>query len=134
YEGDLLAKAGVSYTVGRESNDTYNETLNGIQVLPKHQFSHPVDPYVKEGDPSSGLLPWIESEDLTQQIGQADKRVQAYCFRMCMTDDPSLKIDWEKPAGYDPLQYELARRWFRGEKDKYNEQIWADRPDQPAKF
>ena len=134
YEGDLLAKAGVSYTVGRESNDAYGETLNGIQMLPKHQFSHPVDPYVKEGDPSSGLLPWIETEDLTQKTGQADKRVQAYCFRMCMTDDPSLKIDWEKPSGYDPLQYELARRWFNGEKDKYNEQIWADRPDQPAKF
>lgn len=134
YEGDLLAKAGVSYTVGRESNDTYGETLNGIQVLPKHQFSHPVDPYVKEGDPSSGLLPWIENVDQTQRIGQGDKRVQAYCFRMCMTDDPALKIDWEKPDGFDPLQYELLRRWLHSEKDEYNEQVDNRNPDTPRKF
>ncbi len=136
YEGDLLAKAGVSYTVGRESNDTYGETLNGIQVRDKHQFSHPVDPYVVEGDPSSGLLPQIEAEDLSKKQGQGDHRVQAYCFRMCMTDDPSLKIDWPKPDGYDPRQYELARRWFAGEKDKYNELLDPNAPADaaPRKF
>lgn len=112
YEGDLMAKAGVSFHVGRESNDVYGETLNGIQVQDKHQFGVPVDPYVKEGDPGSGLLPNIEAEDLSQRIGEGDHRVQAYCFRMCMTDDPALKIEWEKPDGFEPAQYVLATRWF----------------------
>ncbi len=134
YEGDLLARAGVSYTVGREGNAMYGETLNGIQVRNKHQFSHPVDPYVKEGDADSGLLPWVEAEDLTTKQGQGDQRVQAYNFRMCMTDDPALKIPWERPEGYDPMQYVLAGRWFRSEKDQYNEQHRADRASTPAKF
>jgi len=132
YEGDLMARAGVSYTVGREGNDVYGETLNGIQVRDKHQFSHPVDPYVKEGDPASGLLPYINPTDVMEMQGQGDHRIQAYCFRLCMTDDPDLKIDWTKPAGYDPTQYVLAARWFNSEKDAYNEIL---RPDgRLAKF
>ena len=127
YEGDLLAKAGVTYTVGREANAQYGESLNGIQVDTKHQFGARVDPYVTPGDPGSGLLPWVDSEDRTKLMGQGDRRVQAYNFRMCMTDDPALKIEWEKPDGYDRRDYELATRWFRGEKDKYNEQVW-DKP------
>ena len=115
YEGDLMAKAGVDFHVGRESNDVYGETLNGIQVQDKHQFGLAVDPYVVEGDPGSGLLPDIEDVDFTQKQGEGDHRVQAYCFRMCMTDDPALKIDWQKPAGFDPAQYVLATRWFNTE-------------------
>lgn len=136
YEGDLMAKAGVSYHVGREGNDVYGETLNGIYVGDKHQFSHPVDPFVVEGDPSSGLLPGIIDEDLTQKLGQGDHRIQAYNFRMCMTDDPELKIDWEKPDGYDERQYVLAGRWLRGPKDKYNELLPGDGEDPtvPMKF
>jgi hypothetical protein len=136
YEGDLMARAGVSFVVGRESNDVYNETLNGIQVRDLHQFSHRVDPFVREGDASSGLLPGIVDEDLTPKQGQADKRLQAYNFRMCMTDDPSLKIEWEKPAGYDPLRYVIAGRWLRGDKDKYNDLLPGDGPDPtvPMKF
>ena len=130
YEGDLLAKAGVSYTVGREGNDVYKELNNGIQVQKFHQFSHAVDPFVREGDPSSGLLPLIVNEDLSRKQGQGDKRVQAYCFRMCMTDDPALKIDWQKPERYDERLYVLAGRWFRGEKDTYNEQL-RDREGSP---
>lgn len=126
YEGDLLAKAGVSYTVGREANDVYSESLNGIQVLEKHQFSHSVDPYVDEGDPSSGLLPYVDSEDVYERQGDGDHRIQAYCFRVCMTDDPDLKVEWEKPVGFDPVKYILASRWFNSEKDKYNELL---RPD-----
>jgi hypothetical protein len=135
YEGDLLAKAGVSYTVGRESNQTYGETLNGIQVQDKHQFSHAVDPFVREGDPTSGLLPQVLSEDLSKKVGQGDKRVQAYCFRMCMTDDPAIKIDWQKPERFDPLQYVIAGRWFRGQKDNYNDQLHdKGHPTVPRKF
>ncbi|MCG3148635.1 MAG: hypothetical protein PCFJNLEI_02080 [Verrucomicrobiae bacterium] len=123
YEGDLLAKAGVSYTVGREGNAQYGETFNGIQVHGLHQFSHPIDPYVVAGDPTSGLLPQIVKEDLSSRTGSGDQRVQAYCFRMCLTDDPALKIDWPKPADFDPLQYVLATRWFNSPKDPRNEQL-----------
>ncbi|WFB36592.1 FAD-dependent oxidoreductase [Kiritimatiellota bacterium B12222] len=128
YEGDLLAKAGVTYTVGREPNHQYGETINGVQVHGKHQFSHPVDPYVVPGDPSSGTLPWINEQDTNPQ-GSGDHRIQAYNFRICMTDDPDLKIDWEKPENFDEQEYELARRWFNSEKDTYNDQLdnWAYR-------
>ncbi len=134
YEGDLMAGAGVSYFVGREPNSKYNETLSGIQVLEKHQFGNPVDPYVTEGDPKSGLLPGIIAEDLSTKIGQGDLRVQAYNFRICMTDDPALKIDWEKPKDFDPMQYVLAGRWFRGPKDAYNEQLRNPDPMVISKF
>jgi len=123
YEGDLMARAGVSFHVGREANSVYGESLNGIQVRDKHQFSHPIDPYVTEGDPASGLLPQIEDIDQTQHQGEGDHRVQAYNFRVCMTDDPALKVDWVKPAGYDAAQYVLATRWFNSDKDAYNDQL-----------
>ncbi|MBT65254.1 MAG: xanthan lyase [Puniceicoccaceae bacterium] len=119
YEGDLLAKAGVSYAVGREANSVHGETINGVQVRPKHQFSHPVDPYVVEGDPSSGVLPWVNEAEPDQE-GSGDHRIQAYNFRVCMTDDPDLKVDWVKPKGFRELDYELARRWFNTDTDDYN--------------
>jgi hypothetical protein len=134
YEGDLMKLAGVSHAVGREPNTTYRETLNGIQVRPYHQFSHPVSPFVTENDPASGLLPNIVAEDLSTRQGEGDTRVQAYCFRMCMTDDPALKIPWEKPDGYDPLQYVLAGRWFRSEKDAKNEPLPKPGSTVPRKF
>jgi len=127
YEGDLMAKAGVSYTVGRESNAQYGETINGTQIHRAHQFSHAVDPYVVAGDPTSGLLPQILNEDRSRRQGEGDQRIQAYCFRMCLTDDPALKIPWPKPAVFDPLQYVLATRWFSGDKDKWNDQLHGDR-------
>lgn len=123
YEGDLMAKAGVAYTVGREGNALYGEQLNGIQVRDKHQFSHVVDPYVVLRDPSSGLLPWIVADDLSKRQGEGDRRVQAYNFRMCMTDDPALRIDWVRPPAFDASQYVLAVRWFSGPKDGYNDQL-----------
>lgn len=128
YEGDLMALAGVSYATGREAIDTYNEKLAGVQVRDLHQFMPAfVDPYVVEGDPSSGLLPLVEATDLRQHHGEADHKLQAYNFRMCMTDDPKLKIDWEKPEGYNPLWYELAARWFAAENcDDYNRLIKRD--------
>jgi hypothetical protein len=113
YEGDLMAAAGVSFTVGRESNAQYGETLNGVQKARavSHQFESPVDPYVVPGDPSSGLLPRIQTEDPGED-GEADHRVQAYCFRMCLTDDPENRILFPMPEGYDPLQYELLARYL----------------------
>jgi hypothetical protein len=114
YEGDLMATAGVSYTVGRESNAQYGETLNGVQTknAVSHQFDNPVDPYVVPGDPSSGLLPRIHSGSPGKD-GDGDHRVQAYCFRMCLTTVPENQVPFPKPPGYDPLQYELLARYLQ---------------------
>lgn len=113
YEGDLLAKAGVSYAVGRESNSLYGETLNGVQTrnATKHQFEADVSPYVVAGDPASGLLPRIHPGPPGEE-GEGDRRVQAYCFRMCLTAVPENRVPFEKPAGYDATQYELLARYL----------------------
>jgi len=111
YEGDLLAMAGVPFTVGRESNGQYGETLNGVQVHPKHNFDHAVDPYQVPGNPASGLLPGIDADPLAA-IGSGDARVQAYNFRMCLSDDPTNRVPFAQPVGYDPRPYELLARHF----------------------
>ncbi|MFO0818736.1 MAG: FAD-dependent oxidoreductase [Pirellulales bacterium] len=118
YEGDLLALAGVAFHVGREANSVYDETLNGVQVAnaTKHQLQPGVDPYVKKGDPTSGLLPGVTAGPPGED-GSGDRRVQAYNFRMCITDHEANRIPFEKPAGYDELRYELLFRNFEvGEK------------------
>jgi hypothetical protein len=111
YEGDVMAKAGVPYHVGREANRTYGETINGIQVAhaTKHQFIKNVDPFVKPGDRTSGLLPLVQAEPPGVD-GDGDHRVQAYCFRMCTTDAPANRRPWPKPEGYDEQRYELLLR------------------------
>lgn len=111
YEGDLLAKAGVSFHVGREGNSQYNETLNGVQTLQakKHQFSKSIDPYVVPGKIDSGLLPGIHAGNPGEE-GSADARVQAYNFRMTLTDAPDNRLPIPKPTDYDPSRYELLRR------------------------
>jgi len=113
YEGDLMAAAGVSFVVGREANAEYDETLSGVQTKRAihHQFVAGVDPYVKPGDSSSGLLPGIDPAGPGEE-GAADHRVQAYCFRMCLTDHPDNRIPFDKPNDYDELQYELLFRNF----------------------
>ncbi len=110
YEGDLLAAAGVAHHIGRESNATYGETLNGAQVRDKHQFEFPVSPYVTPGDPASGLLAGIETG--LPVPGAGDHRLQAYNFRVCMTDDPANRLPFPKPAGYDRARYELLARYL----------------------
>ena len=113
YEGDLMAKAGVSYHVGREPNDKYGETINGLQMrgTVHHQFVKQVDPFVNRGDPKSGLLPGVtpmpEGKD-----GDGDHRIQAYNFRLCTTDVAENRRAWPKPEGYDELRYELLLRNF----------------------
>ncbi len=112
YEGDLLAKAGVTFTVGREPNAMYGETLNGVQKARavSHQFIRNVDPYVKPGDKSSGLLPGVN--DQPGNDGEGDHRVQAYNYRLCITDVKANQVPFEKPDDYDPLHYELLLRNF----------------------
>jgi len=113
YEGDLMAAAKVSYTVGREANAQYGETLNAVQTAQAkyHQFLPGVDPYVEKGKPGSGLLPFIDPEGPGKE-GAGDRRVQAYCYRMCLTDKPENRIPFIKPEGYDPQWYELLLRNF----------------------
>ncbi len=111
YEGDLMAAAGVSFTTGREANATYGETLNGVQTkrAASHQFKNKVSPYVVPDDPASGLLPRIHAGPPGEE-GEGDHRIQAYNFRLCMTNVPANRVPFPKPAGYDPLQYELLLR------------------------
>ena len=119
YEGDLMAAAGVTYFVGREANSVYGETISGIEMraAKSHQFMKGVDPYVVKGDPKSGLLPNVEPYNPAEKDGDGDKRVQAYCFRMCLTDVPENRIPFVKPANYRELDYELLLRNFEaGEK------------------
>jgi arylsulfatase A-like enzyme len=117
YEGDLMAAAGVDYHVGRESMKTYGEQWAGVQTGVLHHRHHfgvlktPVSPYVVPGDPSSGLLPRV-SGDPPGAYGEGDKKVQAYCFRLCLTQVPANRVQFPKPAAYDPRQYELLLRVF----------------------
>jgi hypothetical protein len=113
YEGDLLAAAGVSYHVGREANEKHEETLNGVQKTQMigHLFVKAVDPYVVPGDPSSGLVARIHDNGPGQD-GQADHRIQAYNYRMCMSNDKRNQVPFPKPGGYDEKQYELLFRNF----------------------
>ena len=120
YEGDLMALAGVEYTVGRESVDTYGEEWNGVQtgvLHHQHWFWEDISPYVVPGDPSSGVLPRVSTEHPGEK-GSADDKIQAYCFRTCMTDHPDNRVPFPKPEGYDSTQYELLlRSLLTGRKD-----------------
>ena len=120
YEGDLMAAAGVSYTVGREANGLYGETLSGCQRknAVHHQIRKGVSGYVKPGDPASGLLPGVMADD-GRPDGAGDGFVQAYCFRMCLTDDPENRIPFAKPANYDEGLYELLFRHFEADPKFY---------------
>lgn len=112
YEGDLMAKAGVPCTVGREGNARYDELLNGVQIRETHQFEYAVSPWRRENDPSSGLLPSISPEPVALP-GTGDRKVQAYNFRMCLTRHPN-RIPFPKPDDYQPEHYELLARYLRG--------------------
>jgi len=117
YEGDLMARAGVSYTVGREANDMYGETYNGVQLMHGHQFPDGIDPYVVEGDPSSGLL-WGISDEPSLPDGTGDDRVQAYNYRICLTSDKANMIPISRPEDYDSTRYELLLRLIDACPDK----------------
>ena len=122
YVGDLMAAAGVTYTVGREAENKYGENLAGVRrgdAKPrahytqgdKDHFIKEVDPYITPGDPSSGLLPFVfQIDNLTN--GQGDRKIQAYNYRVCLTTGPKLRIPIEKPAGYREIDHELLLRNF----------------------
>lgn len=132
YEGDLMAISGISYTVGREPNILYKETMNGVNTkftdttmtglsahnAMNHNFVDGVDPYVIKGDPASGLLPFINPNGPGEE-GAGDHKVQAYCFRMCLTDHPENRIPFEKPENYNELEYELLLRNYESGEEGY---------------
>jgi len=126
YEGDLMAKTGVSFHVGREANREYGETLNGIRAeTPKHQFTVAVDPYVRKGDPGSGLLPFIQSSD-GGTPGDGDRRVQTYNYRLCFTTNAANRLPLAPPPSYNAAKYELLGRYLEalvaaGRKPKLSE-------------
>jgi hypothetical protein len=120
YEGDLMAAAGVSYYVGRESTSTYDEQWNGVQTGVLHHghwFKSDISPFRIPGDPDSGILARISTED-PGEYGAADEKIQAYCYRVCMTDHPANRVPFPRPEDYDSTQYELLLRVFEtGRRD-----------------
>lgn len=114
YEGDLMAAADVSYHVGRESNSVYGEKWNGVQVGVLHHghwFKSDISPYVVTGDSTSGLLYGVSAEH-PGIYGAGDHRVQAYCFRMCLSNHPDNRVAFPKPDHYNPESYELLARVY----------------------
>ena len=132
YEGDLMADAGVEYRVGREANSEYNETWDGVELLEKkHQFPDGVDPYVVPGKPESGLL-WGITDDKVQPNGTGDKLVQAYNYRICLTDSVENRIPITKPENYDPSVYELLVRVYEAQPEMTDVNqyfIWSHMPN-----
>lgn len=141
YEGDLMAASGVSYTVGRESNKQYGETLNGVQLdkinttigkkishnALHHNFINKVDPYFEKGNPESGLLPFISHEPPGVD-GEGDNKIQAYCFRMTLTDHPENRIPFKKPDDYNELNYELLFRNYEAAEGPLEEMYYYGDP------
>jgi hypothetical protein len=114
YEGDLMAAAGVKYHVGREATSVYGEEWNGVQTEVfhhGHHFKSAISAYKVPGDTASGLLPLISS-DKPGPKGSGDSKVQAYCFRMCLSNHPDNRVAFSRPEGYDSTQYELLVRVF----------------------
>lgn len=112
YEGDILPGAKVTYTIGREPNALYNESLNGVQkkMALHHQLKDGIDPWKTPGDPNSGLLVGIG--EMPKADGSGDKRLQAYNFRMCLTKVKENRVPFIKPEGYDEERYEILFRNF----------------------
>lgn len=132
YEGDLMAAAGVPYVIGREANSEFNETINGVQLMQGHQLPDGIDPYKIPGKPESGLL-WGISDEKLLPNGTGDKKEQAYNYRICLTSNPSNKIEITRPQGYDSTRYELLLRLFEKQPNKRKLSdyfIWSPMPNQ----
>jgi hypothetical protein len=114
YEGDLMAKAGVNFTLGRESEAQYGESFAGVRSEP---WKVPVSPYIVPGDPASGLLPLI-GKDAGIGNGQADNSLMSCNYRLCLTQNPANKIPINAPEGYLESTYELLGRLIDAEVAK----------------
>ena len=112
YEGDLMVFAKTTYTVGREGTAQYGETLAGVRPKDRnHQFDFPISAH-RDG-PKTALLPEIQSEP-SGTIGAPDKNVQAYNFRMCLTQNPNNRIPIPRPRAYNPDRFSLLARYIDG--------------------
>jgi hypothetical protein len=106
YEGDLLAAAGVSYKLGRESRDQYGETLAGVR------YRRRIDIDVR--DAHGDLLPGVTATNNgLPEEGSGDHRVMCYNVRLNITDNPENRVPIEKPKGYDPRDYALLLRCIK---------------------
>ncbi|MDR6194494.1 FAD-dependent oxidoreductase [Siphonobacter sp. SORGH_AS_0500] len=117
YEGDLMAKSGVSYTYGREANTTYKEKYNGVQITGGHQLPDHIDPYKTPGEASSGLIWGVSNKPLAAN-GTADNKIQAYNFRVCLTNNSANFIPFSQPSDYDASKYELLVRLMSVQPEK----------------
>ena len=115
YEGDLLAQSGVSYTWGRESREHYNESLAGVRPS---LWVHDIDPYLKPGNPRSGLIPFVQDRQIGP-LGSADDLTMGYCFRYEF-DMSGKGIPIPEPMDYDPAEFELYRRALNGNVDIFS--------------
>ncbi len=120
YEGDLMARAGVEYTYGREGTEQYGESLAGVRdYCQYHQFAAKVEPR----DANGKLLPLVTGDD-PGKPGAADRKVQAYNFRLCLCSRKDNQVPFPKPEGYDPARYELLARYLAAKPDlKLNQLI-----------
>lgn len=108
YEGDLMAQAGVHYTWGRESSQEYGESLAGVRpYTPKHQFTWPLSAY----DAQHRLYPEIDPGPLAP-AGSGDKKVQAYNYRLILTNAPANRLPFPRPEGYDHTRFALLVRYL----------------------
>ncbi|GAB3326546.1 FAD-dependent oxidoreductase [Larkinella ripae] len=131
YEGDLMAKAGVSYFVGREANAKYNETISGVQLMTGHQLPDGIDPYKTPGQPESGLV-WGVSPAKLEPNGTGDGKAQAYNYRICLSSDPANQVPITRPAGYDSTRFELLARLIAAQPNRrtLNDYfIWSGMPN-----
>ena len=118
-EADLTHFSGVETIIGRESNDVFGETKNGIRDENTYrQFVVDIDPYNVPGDLTSGVIPTIQDEPFGTP-GSGDERIMAYCFRVCLTQEEGNKVKFTKPDGYDESQYEIYLRYFEAEGNFY---------------
>ncbi len=104
YEGDLMAAAGVSWTIGREGRKQFGESLAG------KQYPKPLMP-VSGRDEAGKLLPLITTDDAGPEDA-GDRNVMVYCFRLCLTKDPANRVPFPAPAHYDPARFEVIRRYL----------------------
>ena len=108
YEGDLMAAAKVSWTIGREGRREFGETLAGKQ--------YPKKPMAISGlDEKGKLLPLITTKDAGDDV-EGDRNVMTYSFRLCLTANPTNRMPFPEPKNYDPARFEAVRRYFAQEK------------------
>ncbi|MDD4632535.1 MAG: FAD-dependent oxidoreductase [Proteiniphilum sp.] len=117
YDGELMARSGVSNRIGRESTMDYGESLAGVRP---YDNITPISPFIIPDNPHSGLLPLVENDHGKQQ-GAGDQYTQAYNFRFYVTTDPERRIEITVPEEYNPLDFELVGRYVDYLKETFKD-------------